>query len=131
MWRSTDGGDTWLRVSINSPGFILKAIDFVNSQHGWAVGGKGTIMATSDGGKTWKQMRRPTWAAHEEVSFVNLKFGYVAGSIGTYDRKTDTTTAEIEIFRAVCDCVYSINHGEHGERGETKMENCLLSSSSP
>lgn len=99
MWRSTDGGDTWLRVSINSPGFILKAIDFVDSQHGWAVGGKGTIMATSDGGKTWKQMRRPTWAALEEVSFVNLKFGYVAGSIGTYDRKTDTTTAGVGILR--------------------------------
>lgn len=24
-WHSTDGGDTWLRVPINSPGFTLKA----------------------------------------------------------------------------------------------------------
>src|SRR5215510_13115358 len=27
MWHSTDGGNTWLRVLINSQGFILNAID--------------------------------------------------------------------------------------------------------
>jgi photosystem II stability/assembly factor-like uncharacterized protein len=99
MWHSADGGNTWLRVPINSPGFTINAIEFVDSQHGWAVGGKGTVMATPDGGQTWKQVRRPTWAMLEKVSFVNQKFGYVAGSIGTYDRKTDTATAGVEILR--------------------------------
>src|SRR5215831_1450272 len=99
MWHSTDGGSTWLRVPISSSGFIINAIDFIGSQHGWAVGGYGTIMTTSDGGRTWKQMYRPTRAALEKVAFVNLKFGYVAGSIGTYDKNTDTRTFGIEILK--------------------------------
>ena len=31
----------------------LNAVDFVDSQRGWAVGGNGTILHTSDAGQTW------------------------------------------------------------------------------
>ena len=31
----------------------LLDIDFVDPEHGWAVGQDGTIIATSDGGETW------------------------------------------------------------------------------
>jgi len=98
MWHSTDGGITWLRVPISSTGFIINSIDFVGSQHGWAVGSYGTMMITSDGGRTWKQTSRQTQAELQKVSFVNPKFGYVAGSIGTYDRNTDIRTYGIEIL---------------------------------
>ena len=35
----------------------LQKMNFVNDQHGWAVGGLGTIIATSDSGKTWRVQR--------------------------------------------------------------------------
>ncbi len=35
----------------------LTAISFVDDAHGWAVGALGTILATSDGGQTWRRQR--------------------------------------------------------------------------
>ena len=32
----------------------LRAVNFADAQNGWMVGGFGTILRTSDGGKTWK-----------------------------------------------------------------------------
>ena len=41
--RQTAGTMTWLR-----------SVFFINQDRGWAVGGKGTVLGTEDGGKTWK-----------------------------------------------------------------------------
>jgi photosystem II stability/assembly factor-like uncharacterized protein/tetratricopeptide (TPR) repeat protein len=35
----------------------LNAVHFIDDDHGWAVGELGTILATADGGKTWKRQR--------------------------------------------------------------------------
>ena len=35
----------------------LRAMAFADDQHGWAAGELGTILATSDGGRTWQSQR--------------------------------------------------------------------------
>lgn len=54
--HSDDGGKSW---SVQSTGQSLpiKAISFVDDHHGWAVGALGTILATDDGGQTWRRQR--------------------------------------------------------------------------
>ena len=54
--HSGDAGQTWelLRTDQSVP---LRAITFVDAERGWAVGGLGTILATRDGGKSWRRLR--------------------------------------------------------------------------
>ena len=48
-----DGGATWdPRAAPVVMGLV--AIQFVDASHGWAVGDGGEIIATSDGGETWR-----------------------------------------------------------------------------
>lgn len=44
----------WKAVSLGIPVVTwLRAIDFFDETHGWIVGGYGTILRTTDGGRTW------------------------------------------------------------------------------
>jgi photosystem II stability/assembly factor-like uncharacterized protein len=54
--HSRDAGQTWevLPTGQNLP---IRAMSFVDDQLGWAVGELGTILATADGGRTWKRQR--------------------------------------------------------------------------
>ncbi len=56
VFRSCDGGRTW-NVFSTASRLPLSALEFVDQQHGWAVGALGTILATADGGRTWRQQR--------------------------------------------------------------------------
>lgn len=59
----------------------LTAVDFVDAQHGWAVGQWGVILATTDGGEHWQQQRldidndRPLFAVH----FIDAEHGVAVG----------------------------------------------------
>jgi len=74
--------------------FDLLAVDFIDSQRGWAVGdidpaGKGgAIYATVDGGRNW----RPSATTPEVLSsikFITLTRGWVAGYAGRIERTDD------------------------------------------
>jgi photosystem II stability/assembly factor-like uncharacterized protein len=56
VFHSADAGRTWSIFDTGSP-LPLCAIAFADDQHGWAVGELGTILATSDGGRTWQSQR--------------------------------------------------------------------------
>ncbi len=53
VWRSTDNARTWNAFATGET-LPINAMHFSDSQHGWAVGAFGTIMATHDGGQTWQ-----------------------------------------------------------------------------
>ncbi|MFM7072972.1 MAG: WD40/YVTN/BNR-like repeat-containing protein, partial [Planctomycetota bacterium] len=52
--HSADGGESWqlLRTDESAP---LRSVRFFDRQRGWAVGALGQILATRDGGQTWKR----------------------------------------------------------------------------
>jgi photosystem II stability/assembly factor-like uncharacterized protein len=51
---SDDGGQNWQAFDTGQK-LPLDALAFVDNLHGWAVGAFGTILATTDGGKTWQR----------------------------------------------------------------------------
>ncbi len=56
VFFTPDAGTSWTSFStgVSTP---LAAMTFVDDEHGWAVGTLGTILATSDGGRTWQRQR--------------------------------------------------------------------------
>jgi photosystem II stability/assembly factor-like uncharacterized protein len=54
--HSPDAGRSWDVFSTGQP-LPIHGLAFADDQHGWAVGELGTILATSDGGRTWNRQR--------------------------------------------------------------------------
>ncbi len=56
VFFTPDAGLSWQTFSTrqNAP---LRAIHFADDRHGWAVGDFGTILASDDGGQTWRRQR--------------------------------------------------------------------------
>jgi photosystem II stability/assembly factor-like uncharacterized protein len=57
----------------------LTSVCFVDADHGWAVGDRGVILATSDGGRNWQLQRSPTACRLECVQFLDTLNGWAAG----------------------------------------------------
>ena len=79
-----DGGASWQGVDADVPMGLL-AIDFVDSDFGWAVGDAGVITRTEDGGATWTAQQGGTdlytrpWLA--DVDFVDRANGWAVGTM--------------------------------------------------
>ena len=56
VFCSADAGGTW-NVHPTSARVPIHGLCFVDGEHGWAVGALGTILATDDGGRTWRRQR--------------------------------------------------------------------------
>jgi photosystem II stability/assembly factor-like uncharacterized protein len=56
VFYSPDEGATWSACDTGQT-LPIRALSFVDAQNGWAVGDLGTILATVDGGRTWRQQR--------------------------------------------------------------------------
>ena len=56
VFHSPDQGRSWLSFSTGHQP-PLHALSFVDAAHGWAVGELGSILATTDGGRTWQTQR--------------------------------------------------------------------------
>ena len=57
----------------------LSAIQFTDDEHGWAVGGYGTIINTIDGGLTWKEQSLGYIVHLKDLLFLNENTGFVVG----------------------------------------------------
>ncbi|HEX8853806.1 MAG TPA: YCF48-related protein [Pyrinomonadaceae bacterium] len=55
----------------------LHAVYFVDERRGWAVGGKGALLATDDGGRNWRARKSPTEDALRDVYFSDEKTGWL------------------------------------------------------
>jgi photosystem II stability/assembly factor-like uncharacterized protein len=62
---------------------------FVDDSHGWAVGDAGTILATTDGGVTWKAQVSGTRLNLLKATFVNTQVGWVASTNGLLLKTSD------------------------------------------
>lgn len=57
----------------------LRACQAVTVDHGWAVGDRGLILATSDAGKNWVVQHARSIYTHHAVCFANENVGWVLG----------------------------------------------------
>lgn len=84
--RTDDAGTQWHPYTYDGP--ALLSLHFVDSLLGWAVGGScspenlcsGSIMHSSDGGRSWEEQFRETDVIIRSVNFVNATNGWAVGS---------------------------------------------------
>jgi photosystem II stability/assembly factor-like uncharacterized protein len=82
---TSDGGWNWAVLARSDT--KLYAISFSDSLHGWVGGNAGSVLATSDGGKTWVHRDVPEAQAAEAVvglSFVDQRHGWAITDRGPY-----------------------------------------------
>lgn len=74
---TVDGGSLW-EVQTSGLAKYATRIEFIDSAHGWAACGDGTVGRTESGGGTWEQIFTPWYTAeYYGVSFVNQLDGWV------------------------------------------------------
>jgi photosystem II stability/assembly factor-like uncharacterized protein len=81
--RSEDGGATWESIPLGMD-IYLYAMDFADETSGLAVG-YSTIMATADGGRTWKRRPIPKGVGDTlffDVSYANKSTAAIVGTLG-------------------------------------------------
>lgn len=89
---STDAKN-WTQVAVPVRA-ALTAVYFADGKHGWAVGHDAAIVATEDGGKTWKlqnfkpELEKPLL----DVLFLDTSHGFAVGAYGLF-LKTDDAGA--------------------------------------
>ena len=60
----------------------LWSVDFVDTTHGWAVGGDGIILCTANGGATWGAQTTGTLLPLYSVAFTDASHGWAVGLYG-------------------------------------------------
>jgi photosystem II stability/assembly factor-like uncharacterized protein len=77
-------GRGWVDQSANAPTVQnLNGVHFVSARAGWIVGDLGTILHTTDAGKTWKaQVSNSTGYTLNAVAFTSPTNGIIVGSAG-------------------------------------------------
>jgi photosystem II stability/assembly factor-like uncharacterized protein len=77
--KTTDGGQKWTDIDIPGVFERLNSVFFVDENRGWITGMGGPLLATEDGGKTWKKMADPGRGWYQGVVFDAKGHGYLAG----------------------------------------------------
>ena len=80
--RSTVGkGRVWTKVTAPTTAHLWD-VSFYNAKLGWAVGDKGTILHTKDGGAVWKLQPTGVTDRLESVCFTSATDGWAVGAGG-------------------------------------------------
>jgi photosystem II stability/assembly factor-like uncharacterized protein len=80
VMHSSDGGASWENVSLGGglEARCKKAVQFVG-QNGWIVDSIGTVMNTTDGGKTW-QFQADAGIDAVRMQFIDARNGWIVGA---------------------------------------------------
>jgi len=97
MVHTEDGGRTWTAGRVPEdvrlpdeavesgvePGDVnLYALSYTDADAVWLVGEFGTILASGDGGRTWRQQRSPVESTLFGVNFADRRRGWAVGADG-------------------------------------------------
>ena len=87
IFRTTDGGRTWVRQAVRAPD--LFRIAFVTEREGWVIGEAGFVLHTTTAGASW--VRRPRLARVEllGIRFVTPEVGWIVGDRGLIFKTQD------------------------------------------
>jgi len=91
--RTEDGGNNWARVEIpadlqlppdvaevTQPGdIVLYAISFADAEHVWLTGEFGVILASDDGGRTWRGQTSGVESTLFGIHFADTQNGWAVG----------------------------------------------------
>jgi photosystem II stability/assembly factor-like uncharacterized protein len=98
---------SWTRQRTSSLAW-LHAIYFLNNERGWVAGSRGTLLSTTDGGKTWQTIPKPTEDTIRDIYFADEQNGWLVCERNIYDlRANDEPRAYL---------MKTTNGGEHWKR---------------
>ena len=86
--RITPPGAPW-HVQNSGTTRALFAVDFLDDNEGFAVGGGGTILRTLDGGHRWEPVASGQTYTLKRVNFADEKNGWIVGFNGAILRSQD------------------------------------------
>ena len=93
VWYTSDGGTTWTEQLLPQDASILHGIQFIDRDHGWAVGARYTgddprpehrmvIYHTTNGGESWAEQYAPDIEVSlTDVDFVDAQHGWAVGFV--------------------------------------------------
>jgi photosystem II stability/assembly factor-like uncharacterized protein len=55
----------------------LRAVFFIDARRGWAAGGRGALLSTEDGGRTWRARPRPAEDSLRDLFFTDAETGWI------------------------------------------------------
>ena len=67
----------------------LHSVFFIDENHGWAAGSKGTLLQTEDGGRTWKATSASTDDVVRDIFFLDPQNGWLVCEVNQYQLKTN------------------------------------------
>lgn len=79
---------SWARQRTSSLAW-LHSVFFVDQHRGWAVGSRGTLLATGDGGKTWQAKSQPTLDVIRDIYFHDPLNGWIVCERNVYELKAN------------------------------------------
>ncbi len=80
IYRTDDGGLSWHDSEVDSD--AVRGLFFHDADHGWAVGHRGFLARTDDGGRGWKVTEPITRALLRSILFVDTQHGFAVGDLG-------------------------------------------------
>ncbi|MFK7948129.1 MAG: YCF48-related protein [Saprospiraceae bacterium] len=89
IYRTLDGGSTWLTPSIIPTSSDIRGVYFINNMTGWAVRSSGRVLKTTDGGDTWHISNTITSNTLYSIYFYDANIGWAVGNNGTIIKTTD------------------------------------------
>lgn len=89
IFRTTDGGFSWVPVDGTGEYSGLKAIRFADANVGVAVGGSGLVLLTTNGGASWSARSSGVQSELNRVWFIDSNTAIAVGNGGTIVRSTD------------------------------------------
>lgn len=78
---------TWSKQRTGSLAW-LHSVFFLDQNRGWAIGSKGTILATVDGGKTWQPKPSSSTDVLRDIIFLDDSNGWLVCEVNIYELKT-------------------------------------------
>jgi photosystem II stability/assembly factor-like uncharacterized protein/subtilisin-like proprotein convertase family protein len=75
---------TWQKQASFPTGQTLEDVHMISAVEGWAIGGGGLILHTTDGGLTWERQTSGTYQALNTVYFLDTQKGWASGNIDLY-----------------------------------------------
>lgn len=89
VFRTRDGGLSWVRQEPVASPQSLWGICFVDTLEGWIAGTGGAVRHTEDGGATWSAQNSATGRTLREVFFLDELNGWIVGYGGTIIETSD------------------------------------------
>jgi len=77
VWKTSDGGSTWVRIYKDEDDNDIRSVAFRDNTHGFIAGSEGLLLVSDDGGISWQQNGNMPDEYFTKISFITPDSGYI------------------------------------------------------